>query len=195
MNQNESFAENKDNILSFVTPENLECSVCAHVWDEFAKKFPAYSLSAVEYNTFSCYSGKYKLCNIIIDVDKDIVIKYNSNVYVIKKFSDISEFAISFEKYTEKLHELYTYLKKNYYLVYKNDMSVICIYGKIECSISCCSIEPTRKRKYYFGCDANNFLIYENDMIIKRFSSIAEMDLFSELQDCKNGCKFYCCCC
>lgn len=196
MNQNEPFANSisSNDILSFITPENLECCVCAHVHDEFRKRFPTYRLSIVEDNAFSCYNEKYKLCKIIVNVDKDISIEYNSNVRAIKNKNDISEFINYFEKYTEKLQELYTYLEKNYYLVYENDMSMISIYGKLECNISCCTMEPNRRRKYDFDCDINNFLIYENDILIKSFPSIEEMDLCPLLQDYKNSCKFYLCC-
>lgn len=192
MSQNEQTSITKGDVLSFITPDNLECCICAHIRDEFAKKFPNYHLSVVEDNTFFCYIEKYKLCKITVNIDKSINIGYNSNVYIIKNLSDITEFVNYFEKYAKKLQELYTYLKKNYHLVYKNDMSTIYIYGKTECETSCCSIEPTRRRKYYFSCDANCFFLYENHIVIRSFKTIDEIDSFQQLQDYKNTCGFCC---
>lgn len=193
MNQNEPINENlnKDDILSFILPKNLECDVCVHVYHEFEKSFPNLDLKMVENNMFLCYLENQKICTIIVNVNEkyNISIKYNSNMYTIRNLANITEFAKYFSKYFENLQKLYTHIKTNYFIVNENDLSAIYIYDNVE--YFCC--EAVRKIKYRFDCDATQYFIFENGNK-KPFKSLDEMDGFSDLMSYKNKCKLYCCC-
>jgi hypothetical protein len=193
MNQNEPFDEDqKSDILSFITPENLACDICSHVYDEIKKIREArFYFSDIENSSFTCYLDNMKACvvRVLVDENYNIVIKFNSNTIQIKNLSHVIEFSKNFVSYIRNLKELYSYVGENYDIVYGSDLTRITVYGNIECS----GCEINRTMPYYFDCNETDFYLYDNNNRIT-FNSIKEMNEYVDLIKYKKTCKCTVCC-
>lgn len=192
----------KEDLLSFITPGNLETNICCSIRKEIRQNNTNIITGHISGNFFHCYqtynTKTYTICEISVNVnDKyDIKVIVNKNEYKIKNYTDINEnFIHFFTNYINDLWKLYEYVNENYDLYFKRNLSQLCIQGSRICNHnSCCECECPRKNKYRFDYVESKYVVYERDEKKAEFESICELDSWIELQQYKKKCCVCCCC-
>lgn len=191
--------EKKDNLLSFISSENLRINVCISLRDKIIKLCKDIQTAQIYGNYFFCYKIineiKYKLFEVSVEIDQEynILIFVNRNEFKINNLSETQKIIDFFGGYISKLMELYQYVNQNYEIVYENNLAEICVRGNRKCiKISCCECECNKKNKYQIDYVNSRYVVYENYEIKFECELLHELDSWKELSKYKNK---ICCCC